>query len=136
MIPRTCGKPSFDLRGFVGAVIIENQVDIKIFRDLTIDVVQEGQKLLCTMSSMKAANHFSSRNVKSGEQRGRAMPAVIMCACFGVAKRQWEGRLCAIKRLNLAFFVDTLGPSRDQEVPYTGRQCHALWPQNEDLSTA
>ena len=60
-----------------------------------------------TMTRHASANRYTLQNIKSREQRGRAIALVIMRHGPGAPLLQRQAWLRAIKRLNLAFLVNT-----------------------------
>jgi hypothetical protein len=78
--PRIARKPASDGRGFVGTVIVHNQMYIELLRHRLFNCVKELQELLRSVSSMQFTDDFAGRDVECREQRGRAMTAVDMGA--------------------------------------------------------
>ena len=95
-----------DLRVFVGGVIVDNHVDCLSLGDLCVDVVEEANEVLMSMTLHVAADDRSIENVERGEQRGRAIALVIMRHRAGAPRLHRQPRLGPVERLDLALFVD------------------------------
>ena len=86
VIARVAGEPRFDGWRFVGGVIVEHQMDIEIGRHGLLDLREEVAEFDRTVTLVAAANDPAGGNVQGGEQRGRAMPRVIMAAPLGLPR--------------------------------------------------
>ena len=84
--PRVLGQPGFDLRGFMGRAVIQNQVQIQSLRSLPVDLSQEVQKLLGAVALGDAANHLARQNIEGSVQAGRAMALVIVCVTLNLPR--------------------------------------------------
>ncbi len=100
------GKPRLDLGGFVGGIVIHDDMDIEPFRDLSIDFLEEVQELGRSVTFVAFADDEPRGDVECGEQRGRTMPHVAVCATFGYARHHRQDRLLAIECLDLALLID------------------------------
>jgi len=60
-------KPLFHARRFVGRVVVYDDVDILIQRQLIGDGIEELDKLLMAMPAMTLADDFSGGHVQGGE---------------------------------------------------------------------
>jgi thioesterase domain-containing protein/acyl carrier protein len=105
--PRVPHEPAADPRRLVRAIVIEDQMDVKIPGHGRVDRVEKLEKLLTPMTSMAFTKDFARRDVERGEERRGAMPAIVMGAALGRAERHRQHRRRAIQRLNLALLVDT-----------------------------
>ena len=74
--------------------------------DLLLDDIEEANELLMAMALHVAADHRAVEDVHRGEQRRRAVALIVMRHGSGAALLQRQSGLCAVKRLNLALFVD------------------------------
>ena len=89
----TTAKPGGHLWGFVGAVIIEHQVDVEMGWNLFVDGGEEAQELLMAMLTVAAANDFAGGNVEGGKERSRAMSEVIVGGPFRLTGFERQKRL-------------------------------------------
>ena len=62
----------------VGGIIIDNGVDRLASRDLGLDGIEEADELLVPMALHVAADDGAVEDVEGREQRGRAMPFVVV----------------------------------------------------------
>src|SRR5262249_45851518 len=78
MKPRVRGEPRLHGRVLVGPIIVENEVDGAPPRGVAIDRVQEGHALGVGMARLTTLDHVALEDIQRGEERGRAVPLVIM----------------------------------------------------------
>ena len=64
MVVRSAGEPRFDLEGFVGGIVIHDDVNIEPFGDLSIDLFEEVQELdrIIMSTSRRLHRHGSIRS--------------------------------------------------------------------------
>src|ERR1700730_11203688 len=67
MVARVTHKPADHLRGFVGAVVIHDDVDLSVRRQLRVEAIEEFQKLLMSMATMTLPDHFPGGHVQGRE---------------------------------------------------------------------
>ena len=103
---RMFGEPVFDFLFFVGRVVVGNAVDVQMFGGAAVDGFEKLEKLLMAMLGHAASDDLAFQHVKRGEQRGCAVAFVIMRHGSGASLLHRQTGLGAIKRLNLALFVD------------------------------
>ena len=106
LIPGTCSKPLADLWMFVSGVVIDNQMDIKILRDVGVNVAKKSKKFLMTMPRLTLSNNFAGSNVQSGKQGCRTVPDVVVGIPFNVSQAHRQSRLCPIQCLDLALLIN------------------------------
>src|SRR5215467_182132 len=99
MIMRPAGEPRLNLWGFVGGIVIHDDMDI----DLSIDLFEEVQEFGRPVTLVAFADDKPRGDIKCGKQRGRTMPHVAVRATFGYARHHRQDRLLAIKCLDLGF---------------------------------
>src|SRR5579859_1928705 len=98
-------QPALDQRRLMRAVVVQDQVDLKVLWNLGIDAVQELAKLRRAVSAMQFPNDLAAGHVQCSEQRGGAVTLVVVRAPLGLARTQRQNRLGAIERLDLALLV-------------------------------
>ena len=76
--PWPAGEPSLDFGVLVRAVVVADQVHVKVFRDVRFDVSQESQEFLVTVLGLALREHRAVRHIKRGEQRRRAVAHVVV----------------------------------------------------------
>jgi hypothetical protein len=103
---RMPGKPCAHLRMFVDGVVIDDGVDGLSLRHLRLDGIEEADELLMAVALHAMANDGAVEHVESGEQRSGAVPFIVVGHGTDAAGLHRQARLRAIKRLDLALFVD------------------------------
>ena len=66
MVARAPQEPADDLRDLVGPVVVHDEVDRAVGRELRIEPVQELQKLLMAMPPMALADDLPGGHVQRG----------------------------------------------------------------------
>lgn len=107
MPARPFSQPFLDQRGFVGGVVVHDEMDVELARHSGLDLVQELAELGGTVPSVALADNPSGRNVEGGEQRGGAVSFVIVAPSGRLAGTHRQHRLTAVQRLDLRLFVYT-----------------------------
>ena len=90
----------------MGGVVVDDGVDRFSHGNLFLDDIEETDELLMAMALHVAPDHRAVEDVHRGEQRRCAVPLIVVRHGPGATLLQRQSRLCAIKRLNLAFFID------------------------------
>ena len=103
---RVPGQPAPHFGVLVGAVVVEDDVDHLARRHGALDGVEEAEELLVPVALHALADDRAVEDIEGREQRGRAVPLVIMGHGLGAALLQRQARLGAVERLDLALFVD------------------------------
>ena len=70
-------QPRLHPRMLVGAVIVDDNVQLQPRRGLLIDGFQKADEFLMTMAGHTVADHFAVQNIEGGEQGGGA---VALCS--------------------------------------------------------
>src|SRR5689334_1937396 len=89
----------------VSSVVIENQMNLPIYGNRFIDLIQETQKLLMPMARLALRDNRSFENIERCKKRGGSMPPVVMRLPFRKAFAQRQYRLGTIESLNLALLI-------------------------------
>ena len=63
-------QPPFDLCGFVGGVVVDDDMDIETFGNARVDLLEKIQKLGGPMTLAAFADHEPRRDIEGSEQRG------------------------------------------------------------------
>src|SRR5256714_7872332 len=74
--------------------------------DLGLDGIQEPDELLMPVTLHAASDHLAVEDVERGEQRGGAVPLVIMRHRPPASRLDRQACLGAVERLYLALFID------------------------------
>ena len=67
----TLQQSALNGRSLVSTVVVEDQMDVKLWRHLRVNLIQELTKLQRAMTAVELANHLASLSVQSSEQRSR-----------------------------------------------------------------
>ena len=107
MPARPLGQPVADQRGFVGGVIVPDQMHLEIRRHAGFDLIEALAALLCPVPRITRADDLAGGDVEGGEQRGGAMPGLVVAAPFRQARAHWKHWLAAIQCLDLRLLIHT-----------------------------
>jgi len=103
---RAFGQPAADELGFVGAVVVQNEVYVQCCGHVRFDGVEKTAEFVGTMTTMqRAQQHMATGHVESGEQTGGAVPVVVVSAAFDLSGAHGQQQRRAVQRLHLAFLV-------------------------------
>jgi len=98
-------QPRFDPRMLVGAVVVGDQMDRKPERHIALEVIKKGAKFLVPMARLALGDDRTVEHVERREQRGRAMPIVVVGHAVDVAQPHRQHRLSTLQSLNLALLI-------------------------------
>ena len=73
---------------FVGCIVVYDEMDIQFLWDGRIDVAQELEKLLVTMTLLALRQHATCGDVEGGEQRRGAVSNVVVSDTLYIA--EWD----------------------------------------------
>ena len=103
--PRALGEPALDARLFVGAVVVEHQMQFERSGVLCVELAQELQELVVAVAIEATAADLAGRDIQGGKQGGRAVPDIIVGPSAAAPAFERQSRLRAVQRLNLALLV-------------------------------
>ena len=106
VVAGTPSEPSADFGMFVSSVVIDDEMDVEVVRHTAVDLTQESEELLMTVSRFTAGDDSPGGHIESREQSGRAVTFVIMGDAFDVAEAHGENGLSSLKSLNLGLLID------------------------------
>ena len=106
LVARPLGQPIANLRMSVGGVVIDDEMDLVGWRNVLIEMPQEGEKLLMAVAGLACGEHLAVGDVQGGKQGGGAMANIIMGHAFDITQPHGQHGLGAVEGLNLALFVD------------------------------
>ncbi len=75
---RVLVEPSHNGRMLMGGVVVENDVDVELGRNGTLDFAQKSEKLLVPVAWHAFVEHFTCGDVQGSEQGRRAVTLVVM----------------------------------------------------------
>ena len=99
------GQPRLDLGVLVGGVVVGDQVDIEVRRDLPVDPVEEADELLMAVLLHALADHPTVEHIERREQGGGAVALVVVGHGSGPTLLHGQARLGAVERLDLGLLV-------------------------------
>ena len=77
MIMRPAGEPSPDLGGFVGGIVVHDDMDVEPFGQLSLDLLEEDQELGHPVATVALADDEARGDIEGGEYcRRRSMSAL------------------------------------------------------------
>ena len=99
--------PGADFLVLVGGVVVENDVDALACRNVSLKGVEEADELLMPVALHVPSEDLAGQDVQRREQRGRAMPLVVVGDRRAAALLQRQSRLGAVERLDLGLLIET-----------------------------
>ena len=99
-------EPSPDLWMLMDGVVVEDDVDGLVGRNLSVDHVQEANELLVPVALHIASDYRPVEHIQSGEECRCAVAFVVVGHGAHTSFLHRRARLSAVKCLDLAFFVD------------------------------
>ena len=103
---RMTRQPGQHLGMLVGGIVVEDDMDRPIGRDLALDGIEEANEFEMAVALHAAANHGAIEHAERGEQGGGAVPLVIVCHGLAAPGLDRQSGLGAVEGLDLALFVD------------------------------
>src|SRR5580704_2336457 len=100
MEARMAQEPALDGRGLMGAVIIEDQVQLQVAWHRGVDGCKEVAKLDRAVALMELADHGASLGVERGNQVDGAVAQVVRSSALRLSGAHRQQRLTAIERLD------------------------------------
>ena len=91
---------------FVGGVVVEDDMDQLASRDLALDGIEKADEFDVAVALHAAANYGAVEHAEGGEQRGGAVPLVIVRHGLAAPGLDRKSRLGAVECLDLALFVN------------------------------
>ena len=95
-------QPPFDLRSLVRGVIVQDQVNLQIGRNLRVYCLEELDPFLVPVPLRAMGQHLSLQIVQSRKQRQGSMPIVVMGTRGNVPLAQGKSRLATFQGMALA----------------------------------
>src|ERR1035437_5048293 len=131
MKARVAEQPAMNQGGLVGAVVIEDEVNVEVVGNFPVDAVEEATKLDGAMLTVDFTDDFPGGNVERGEKGSGAVPAVVVGPALWLTGTHREDGLASIQRLDLSLLVgaeDQRPLKRIQiQTDYVADLLHQLW---------
>lgn len=102
----TRGQPPTDRRGLVGAIVIEDQVDIDIDWHAAVDLIRALAKRLRPITRFTASDDLAGLGIQGREVGHRAMPYIGVRAPLDLARLHREQRLRPFEGVNLRLLIN------------------------------
>ena len=90
---------------FVGLVVVQDQVQVEMLRDLTVETLEETEKLLVALPAHALRDHRALQHVQRSEQRRRPVALVVVGHRSRAAALERQARLGPVQSLDLALLV-------------------------------
>ena len=100
-------QPGFDPWVFMGAIIVDNEMEIEAGRSIGVDFVEKPDKLLMSVTGHAIADHSAVEHAQGRKQSGSTIALVIVSHGPAAALLDRQPRLCAVEGLDLALLVHT-----------------------------
>src|SRR5260370_34604529 len=99
-------EPTLHGGALVGAVVVENEVEVEFRGYLLFQLMEEFDELLAAMARQATADDLAIEDIEGGKQCGGSVPLVIMRLAFRQSRPQGQKRSGSVQRLDLALFID------------------------------
>jgi hypothetical protein len=77
----------------VGCVIVHDQVDVEVFRDVALDLPQEAEELASSMAGIATPDDRAGGGVQSRKQGERSVTRVVVRAPLDLSRAHGKQRL-------------------------------------------
>jgi len=101
------GQPAFHSGVFMGGVVVDDQMDGELLRDIGIDVFEEVEIVLVAMPLLTLGEDFAGGDVQSREKGQGSVPHIVVGDALHISQTHGQNRLSPVQCLNLAFLIDT-----------------------------
>src|SRR6202020_3662691 len=99
-------QPCSDRGGLVSGVVVHNDVNVEAIGNLSVDLLQEIEKLGGAMPLVALAYDEARGNIEGCKKRRRAMTNVGMGPALRHARHHRQDGLLAVEGLDLALLID------------------------------
>ena len=99
-------EPTLHGGALVGAVVVENEVDVEFRGHLLFQLMEEFDELLAPMARQATTDDLAIEDIEGGKQGGGSVPLVIMRLAFRPSRPQGQKGSGSVQRLDLALFID------------------------------
>ena len=105
MEARIAFLPCFDLRMLVGGVVVADDVNLLVRRDVIGNMLQESEPLLMPVAVHALADDSTVGNIHGGKERCYSVALVVMSHSLTSALLERKPRLSPVKCLDLTLLV-------------------------------
>jgi hypothetical protein len=107
MITRMADKPAMYQGRFMGGVIIDHDMNIKVFWNGFIDTVEKLPELNITMLLMAFSQDMAGLGIESSKKRCGSMSRIVMRSAFNLSGTHRKQGLHKVEGLNLRLLIYT-----------------------------
>jgi hypothetical protein len=101
------GQPAPHPSMFMCGVVVDDQVDVKLGRNVGLDVFQKVEIFLMPMTLFALGKDLARSDVQSREEGQGPVADIVVSDPLHVAQSHGQNRLSPVQDLNLAFLIDT-----------------------------
>ena len=102
---RPLRRPGLDFGVLVGAVVVDDQVQIELLGHLFVDPSQKAEELLVPVTGLAFGDHRTGGHIQRGKQGGGSVVDVVMRHIFHVVQSHGQQRLRPVQSMNPRLFV-------------------------------
>ena len=107
METRVQGQPSLHPGMLVSGIVIDDQMNLQILRDIRIDMLQEVEVVLMAVPLLAFCEDLARGDIERGKERQGAVADIVMSDPFDIAQAHRQDGLSPVQGLDLALFVNT-----------------------------
>lgn len=107
LITRMPSQPAFDRWMLVRGVVIDDEMDIKLCRDIGVDLLKKAEILLMSVPTLARGHHIAGCDVQCRKECRGTVADVIVGDPFGIAQSHGKHRLCTVEGLEIWLFSST-----------------------------
>ncbi len=106
MEARSFHQPVTNQLGFMGAVVVQDQMHVQFRGHVLLDGIEEVAELQRAMPPLCLPDQLAALGVEGGKQGGGSVARIIVRAAFDLAGTHGQQRSGSVQCLNLALFID------------------------------
>jgi hypothetical protein len=100
------GQPGTNFDVLVGAVVVDDQVDVEILRDGLLDLAEEAEELLVPVARPALGQHLPRGHVERREQGCGAVTDGVVGDALDLPQTHGQQRLTPVQSLDLRLLID------------------------------
>ena len=103
---RVPGKPGFHAGMLMGAVVVDDEVEVKAWRGFLLYFLEKADEFLMAVTGQAVADHLSVEHAECRKECRRPVTPVVVCAGSQAPLLHGKPRLGPVEGLDLALLVD------------------------------
>lgn len=107
MEPGVQGQPALHPGMLVSGIVINDQMDLQVSRDVRLDMLQEVEVLLMAVPSLALSENLARGDIERGIERQGSVADIVVGHTLHIAQAHRQNGLSPVQGLDLAFFVHT-----------------------------